>query len=1187
LIHNPNNSSIGGAAGEGGGRFRASAGAWFATQALVGQRVDVLGLGVEYEVPLGGMLPESGQPTDDLEIHLNGGGRVFCQVKTRVDLTRAKESDFGKTVRQFADQILASGFDPTRMCCALVVANATGSLRTLQRVLRRAQAPSAGALTKREVEVKDLFLGHLSHLTQAEKNRVLHSSRVLVLDIASPERPGMHACITQLEAGVVGPGAGPAAWLALTDAVSSSAESRTGLSLDLYIDALRRAGLEITHTRFPCGERVGVLDAVERYRSEAIERGGRLSVRALHDSLHDLRVVPNTRSVMVVDLDNDESRARPLGWALRRTTRLLVLGAPGIGKSSALRRLAAEHAATAIGPLPLFVHLPFLFAPQQLGATSSGNRLETLIRVGLQATPPADRDALEREFFTRLTKDGTASLLLDSLDECRDRRHTAIEIIETALRDVHPDAEVVLATRDAAYATAHRLGFAESTLQAPQDLSATIHELTEMLADDLRIDPGIRPQWLADLRVATRSRGFLEPDRRGPLARLGAAIVAAHKGVGAIGRDEASEQAALVDWLAERWEIRRRDDDFSASAQLSSDESTRLLIDAFDVIAHALSSHESCTRADVEDAVASFAVAAWELPPKRASSAAKTAVAFWDEAGVFVARGADASVRASQETLRELGHARHLARQTPEELDSWIRSEARQPERARVVELLAGLSRTARRRLLLHAAGDINVLFSVARGMATATGRDDESAESEAADLHGRLLDVVRGGGSRGWEALELLLDLPAPADTRGTLELVRSVFAEERASLAEAMIQVMWTRPGVDLSPALDRVRRGPPAKWPAEESAVVALRAEPSFGRFLVALAKRITPLDRSTVEPILSQNHVSGSAYLELRAVLRERGCEPGLLDRGWDGQDWAAIGRHSEEAEERQRAFLEHVARLSTPAHISYGDRRRLTEFLDFERTAVPGEMVASAFHWVMEADEVVPALLELVAVLGGFDRERVVAQLEVMREEGLLHQNWWRLDGEPRGLSMWPENDTSRRALLARVVALFRLWEWGAHLAIKAVLTFPAPAVAAIMMFPLLPALNVSLRLRVARVALELDEDALERARLWIAGEDPAQRRAAALYIASRVARGEADATDLRCVMRAADEATCEAVRDALAELRTSLPSAVTEVLAESACLPGGPWFCMWCGNESGSGASSCEKCHAVRRSHRG
>ena len=69
MTEKPNNS-IGGAAGEAGARFRSSVGAWFATQALVGQRIDFLRVGAEYEMPTGGMLPESGQPTDDLEIHL-------------------------------------------------------------------------------------------------------------------------------------------------------------------------------------------------------------------------------------------------------------------------------------------------------------------------------------------------------------------------------------------------------------------------------------------------------------------------------------------------------------------------------------------------------------------------------------------------------------------------------------------------------------------------------------------------------------------------------------------------------------------------------------------------------------------------------------------------------------------------------------------------------------------------------------------------------------------------------------------------------------------------------------------------------------------------------------------------------------------------------------------------------------
>ncbi|MFO0711651.1 MAG: hypothetical protein U0353_17495 [Sandaracinus sp.] len=727
-------------------------------------------------------------------------------------------------------------------------------------------------------------------------------------------------------------------------------------------------------------------------------------------------------------------------------------------------------------------------------------------------------------------------------------------------------------------------------LATPNDLSSTIHGLADLLADDRRIPADRRQDWLVELRLATRTRGFMEPDRRGPLARLGAVIVAAHRGPAAIGRNERSEQAALVDWLAERWELGRRDADFSLSPALSRLESAKLLSEVFDVIARAISVQPACSRTSVEAEISRFVKDHWQMAPGRAAAVARASFSFWDEAGVFVAYGSGEIVQAGQETLRELGYARFLAaHETGEGRGVWIQNEATKPENWVVTELLAELAPDVRVPLLKRWSFNTDVVFSVARGTASAMARAGAADVDGLQEVEAALVRIVGMGGPVGWEALEILLTLPPVDSSRLNLvSVARIAFDTDRASFAAAMVDVYWGSANCNLASAIERLRQGPPPGFTRESGALAPWRADTSFGRFAVALARRVELTDVAAVTLLLQQDHVSAATYDEVRAVLRERGYT-GPLEIAFSREQSARLAIMHREYDELEGAFFDLVGRLAAAEPISYGERRRLTEFVDFDATAVPGDMIAAAFSAHMKNIDMIRPMLGLVLSLGGFRVGQVVAGLEVLRAEGLLEsgRRWWRFQGRERDLDVWPHNDVERREVLERVLELFRMPFWGSLLALKAVSSHPEPKLVSGLLSSLLPvATPGAIRWQIAGMILVLDEPDMGRCRRWLAEGDGVQRHAAAVFLVSQAQKGRAEVADVRHAMAVVDEAAREAARQVARDAQSrgeGVPSDLIDALADSESIPGGDWTCIWCEKVSAAGLGSCAHCGAVRR----
>ncbi|MCH8149609.1 MAG: metallophosphoesterase, partial [Planctomycetes bacterium] len=160
----------------------------------------------------------------------------------------------------------------------------------------------------------------------------------------------------------------------------------------------------------------------------------------------------------------------PLNECLRHR-RLVIVGDPGSGKTTFLRRIAnllclgqlgvdAHRASQALGfdeqPLPIFVRLSELVEHMEAvhgrPDAPSIRRLPEWLCHFLNATNQEACEGLDEEFFHNRLAGGQAMLLLDGLDEAPSEQHrrTLVEMIEHATL-AYPKCRFVVTTRPAAY----------------------------------------------------------------------------------------------------------------------------------------------------------------------------------------------------------------------------------------------------------------------------------------------------------------------------------------------------------------------------------------------------------------------------------------------------------------------------------------------------------------------------------------------------------------------------------------------------------------------------------------------------------------------------------------------------------------------------------------------------------------
>jgi hypothetical protein len=399
------------------------------------------------------------------------------------------------------------------------------------------------------------------------------------------------------------------------------------------------------------------------------------------------------------DAASGRDTTRPLHTALS-ARRLVVVGDPGSGKSTFLRRVAHALCETRLGevpgaarerlgvegaPFPLLVRLPELaeHIATSRGATGTpgaphraGWLPHFLAAAALDGDP-----GLDEAFFRRHLERETCFVLLDGLDEASDRvtRESLSRLIEH-LSTVYEQCHVVVTSRPGAYTGEAVLpAFAHARIDplAADAVDTFLERWCQGLYPDSRAD-ATRHQ--GELVAALSGRPEIRRMARNPVMLTALAVV--HWNERRLPEQRADLYASIILWLSRSREQR--------PGRMTAERAVALMQE----LALAMHSHDDGRQVQVSKRWAAEAIAPeWREPaPKDRLALAER---FLDDeeldSGIIVGRGPE--VRFWHLTFQEFLAAKALAgRPEPEQREILFgQSRLYHPEWREVVLLLAGV----------------------------------------------------------------------------------------------------------------------------------------------------------------------------------------------------------------------------------------------------------------------------------------------------------------------------------------------------------------------------------------------------------------------------------------------------------------------------------------------------------------
>jgi NACHT domain len=840
-------SSIGGQANEAGSLHRAGAAAYLAAHGLAGAAVEAAGYAEGGPYPVSIAL-ESGDAVDDIRCGLSDGTLLFVQAKRECGL----DKQFRSTVTQWVAQVPALR-DGDRM--ALATGRVKGKVRALGPVLARRRSRHAAAPSPAEEEALRALLDALQPMDLAAqaRGRLLDAAVVMEVSAETPVDAGFSEAARLLEGVIVPAGQGSRAMQALQRAFHEQAALRSGSGLDEWLRVLADAGLVVlSDPDGPIGtRRQAVLDAMARYRACLAEQAGLLSLSALAEDLPPLRVEGLLDGLRVAydSTRRDRAQEDPVEEVACRWRRMLLLGLPGAGKSTAMRELAAGWAGDDCAPVPVLVPLRDL--AQRLARDGGGVSLVLLVEVALAEAAISERRLLVEELVARLER-GEAALLLDGLDECGGIRGRVAEGLAKVVRELPEASPVVVSSRDSAAAAGSMLGLPPARMIEPRSLGHTLDALLQHIAAH-RVPQDKREQWLRERRrwlAAARHADMAV--RQVPLLATLLTLLAA----GDVRRPAPQRRAQLLAEVVRdsvrRWEARRARE---LVDPLLPAQRPELLMDAYAEIGHMLSSSAGGGEAEIHRVVSVSLRDRWGLAPGEADAVAEDVLRFWDEeVGIFVV-GGDGTVQSRTRLFAEIGDAMWAARSDPSVQEAWLDSALTDEERRECVLLAAGLSSTIAETLAKRAVSTpVEAGWRLLRLAADAVSDGASLSEPTLARLIDRLAQVASNSSS---------LSPPDSAAGQGALgRVVATYAARQRKWDGEGWVWALRLA-RLQLPPALRSAREEVIGRLPLDEEHTVVARAVAALAD---TRADRRDALDSSETERV--------RAMLALQLPIRER-------------------------------------------------------------------------------------------------------------------------------------------------------------------------------------------------------------------------------------------------------------------------------------------------------------------------
>ena len=928
-------------------------------------------------------------------------------------------------------------------------------------------------------------------------------------------------------------------------------------------------------------------EATARYRRRLQSRGSQVDLSSVGLRIPPIPLSDIDAHIEVREPNADDRDSHDLFWSFRLAGSPLVTGLPGSGKTTGIASLVSEWAQRDHWALPLLV-------PLREAAHESRFRRRSLrddiLNLAVAVADPGDR-ALLREALDDALSNGHAALFFDGLDEAADRSLDLASDIRQLLVEVHPDTDVLLSTRDAAYADARILGFRELQLCPPRNTAAAVRAVLRAIATHNQLPhteewTETRAEWVD--RVTT-----LDPQlRETPLIPILLASLAADHEENDLPTTRSRILYQVIHSVVAKRELRR---DIRISG-ISPGQEADITLGALPILAlELLRAGGSALRQDLVRPIADYLQRQWGLPSAPSRTAAYQILVFWDESGMFIATGPSRTVSARHRLFLEIGTAMQALFLSGADPDSWIADLANSDARGETLVLAAGLCPAVAHALIARSClGSSPREDRLALEISQALSEGGTAPHLLLSRLATRLLPIIRRGGQQAWNATKAITGIAVPVASEDTiLEAVDKGLPTEHALVAAAQAAVAWNWPDERRDGALEAVLHVTHLQGlqtgAGSGTRKIALWIGPrrTLMRTLEQAATLLLPR-RPDLAPLVvaASRQANSRTAARLRRILLRYGHRDIVAEQSsymWPPEWSDQLRRSSERMHRDYRDLLEMLIGLAPHVSLSLSEERRLSELASFVETLHLdySESWLSGGRWRRIQYE----WMQLIGALGGFNMSMVAAQAEVAKRESSLDS---KTELSPffdlfqfardRQLNQWHrvgDREAGRQLLLDVLNS-----PWGsAWVAAKALAEHPdkeSTAAAIRARLGLLPRESVGLAVQ-AYLSLASDKvRAIES--LSCSAKDSVREAVAKLD--SLVERGSPSGVAVRLVRDPVRQVRLAAIE----QLGKAEPSAGIVSLLESVNSSDDvPFTCYRCGSDCDGDRESCPSCRTVTR----
>jgi hypothetical protein len=1159
--------AIGGSVNEQAAELRGRVGAVLARTIITGDEVEDAGLEVVDAVGVS-ISAETDDPVDDLVVELRSGGQIFVQVKLRATLDRVGKSGTRAAVEQFARALSGGLQDNDRL--VLATPAPVADLVAIGKLVDRERNPRFGNRTGQELRgLAKLQAIAADYMSDRELEEML--KHLVIWKTDPTQGDGQSALISGLISGVVEPGSGMQAARDLTDVIRSIARKRAGLDGLALVEELRRRKLPLQRHVDP-GSSVAMAQALAKHRAAELRHGSTLRLFGVPAALANLPLAEADAGVLV---DYRDSRTgNPLERLLRRLGRVLLVGDPGGGKSTAIGAISAYWASTPDWPVPIRVHLRRM-ADAQTGLTDA---LLDSATADLQGN---ERNAL-REALAHKLMAGESLILLDGVDEVGAGRVSFLDGLRDWLNELPEGNEVLIATRPSAEEEAATLGLERLSLRPPDAPRQTARAILEAAAPSDAADAGewvqTRMNWLTEaferdsalehtpLIVVTLAVTAAQSDRPQELPRRRAEIL----------------ERALFD-AVRRWDVEKRAQGKPMIGPFPGTQAEEAITIALIELCRAAIASAPVREAQAHAAVTAVFESEFGAAPAQARSGATDAVQFWLDTGLF---SFDAgTLTARRRPLAEVGVAHSYKSAEPEIARSWVSRARADKILWPVLALGAGLSKTLTGLWVESFSNDgpVDELIEIVDAVSDGAVIDESDIDTLLERSRHLLKDAERAE-----RVAEAIIMLPLDHKRRTALRpALLAAVPSDRRLLVESFIVTRWNETGIEadqvlrtliatVEPDPDEPHRG--------EDGILQIRSSSADGPHQAtyeAAAIRLAKQGRTDAELVVA-HRFGGSIghHQKVMGVLRDAGHDDlaEQFNARWKQlaeQRSAFLDGHDFDGDTERLLAL--TAGLAPPRALTQIQSRRMDDLTALFETAGLGHLHPS---WSEHAPDTTRDWLRAVAELGGLDIAIVSAQADQLAREisDQTEDHFFPYElGEDRDLANWDAvtDVESTRAVLVDAFGRIRARDGRLPLALHIA---PAKENA-------IPLLEARLKKAKNRKAMLIawsillcatESDADQRAETLSSSDDPMMRMAAAEWWSLRAASQRAATPQfVRCLADTDENVRAAALTFLRSELLTD---ELTQQLSKVKTDRRRGWQCTTCGATNADIKRACTNC---------